>query len=108
RVYLYLGGVDGLALSLEITNPDDEVQAASTGFGYDFAGLGDLDGDQVDDLAISAEDGGAPGNGNFAPRVRVYSGVSGGLPSTTPSATLSSGQNQNYNDFFGLPLGGID
>ncbi len=72
--YLYYGSASGLGAEQQLEASDAEPE---DNFGYSVAGLGDVDGDGFDDLAIGAEhDSSAAAN---AGAVYLYYGATGGL-----------------------------
>ena len=81
-VRLFLGSASGLVPSTTFVNPTGD---AGDSFGTVVTGLGDVDGDGFDDLAISAHrrDGALEGEG----AVYVYRGTASG-PSASPDQTL--------------------
>jgi hypothetical protein len=85
RAYVYLGSAGGLDVApVEVlTGPDAPGPGRSSVFGHG-VGAGDLDGDGLADLIISA----FPGATSFQGRVYVYPGSASTLPSD-PSVTLS-------------------
>ncbi|MBN1606529.1 MAG: FG-GAP repeat protein, partial [Polyangiaceae bacterium] len=53
--YLYLGGPDGVATTPAVTFHENEDEAAEvTRFGFSLAGIGDLNGDGIEDIAIGS------------------------------------------------------
>jgi hypothetical protein len=83
RAYLYLGGASGLSTSAAWTADGDLANAT---FGDSVAGVGDVDDDGFDDIAVAApRRENAPGQG----RVYLYRGGRSG-PSTTPDWSSSS------------------
>ncbi|MFO0962219.1 MAG: FG-GAP-like repeat-containing protein [Phycisphaerales bacterium] len=78
RAFLYTGGPTGLT---PVAVWSAESNQTGARFGAALAGLGDVNGDGFDDVAIGAYlyDGGATDGG----RVSVYQGSATGLPATT-------------------------
>ncbi len=112
RVYLYLGSASGLSLNpvREFLNPENALLAYDTYYGMTIAGFGDINGDHIDDIAIVSGFIRASSSSNFSgltPRLRIYTGTSAG-PSIDPTYTISSNQNLNYNDDFGMRVCGLD
>lgn len=75
RVYVYSGRTGELVRTLY---PPPRTGMTS-GFGERVSCAGDLDGDGVDDLAITADTNTDPGGPSFAGRVHVHSGATGSL-----------------------------
>lgn len=69
--YLYLGSASGLSTTAAWTAESDRANAQ---FGRSVEGIGDVDGDGFDDVAV-----GAPYYGNYAGRVYVFRGAPSGL-----------------------------
>jgi hypothetical protein len=90
RAMLYLGGPTGPALVPALTLYGDPSQSGpyGTAFGSDVAGLGDVNGDGYDDVAIAV---GGPG------QVQVFHGSASGL-AATPATVIG-----NYG-FFGTQI----
>lgn len=112
RVYLYLGSASGLSTDpvREFLNPENPLLMYDTYYGMTITGFGDLDGDHLDDIGIVSGFIRANSSTNFAgltPRLRLYTGTGAG-PSIDPAYTLSSNQNLNYNDDFGMRVCGLD
>ena len=73
-------------------------------------GFGDIDGDHIDDIGIVSGFIRKDSSGTFpglTPRLRIHAGTRAG-PSIDPLYTISSNQNLNYNDDFGLRVCGLD
>jgi hypothetical protein len=89
----------------EIANPDDANNLYDSYFAIHVAGPGDVNGDGLDDVAITAAGWHSPSRSlsDLPPKVRLYVGSSSGL-ATTPAWTLGSGQSPVYNDGFGSLL----
>lgn len=92
---VFSGGPAVLANTAGVVVPGTGADTA--GFGAAVSGVGDLDGDGFDDLAV-----GAPRSANFTGRVFVYPGAPGG-PST-PRPPLQSSEGPGV--YFGGALAG--
>ncbi len=99
-VQLYYGSSAGLA-----TTPAVTLTGAATGdqFGYSVAGIGDVNKDGFDDVAVAAPYTGAGGGGPDTGVVSIFLGSAGEL-STTPAIEIQGGAN----DLFGASLDGGD
>ncbi|MCX6546028.1 MAG: FG-GAP-like repeat-containing protein [Acidobacteria bacterium] len=86
RVYLYLGGANGLGMAPAATL--DGV-GTNESFGYSIGTAGDVNGDGYADIVV-----GAPGYVTATGRVYVYLGGASGL-TTTPSTTLTGETTSN-------------
>ena len=101
--YLYYGSSAGFVESTRVTwlgNPT--VYSASSAyhydyFGYDVAGLGDINGDGYDDVAVSAPY--HDSNGADAGKVYIYLGSANGI-----SATADYSRYGSDSDYFGMNL----
>ena len=95
RAYLFAGSSTGVASTARWTYSGT---TSNENVGSGVAGLGDIDGDGLDDVGI-----GARGYSSFSGRVYVFHGSAAGLPSaanTTLSGTASSG-------YFGQAITGL-
>jgi hypothetical protein len=93
----------------ELYDPDDlSVGLDNLDFGGTIVGLGDVDGDGFDDIAISAfDEGSVTADRHVAPTVRVYAGSPVGA-SIDPTWTFPSSLNVHLSDAFGVVVSGID
>jgi hypothetical protein len=81
RAYLFPGSASGAAVSPSWFVDGDSLEEQ---YGFELAGLGDVDGDGLPDLGVTSRDGGSAASDGHA---EVFHGNNAGL-STSPSATL--------------------
>lgn len=104
RAVLYLGSPDGLEATSDWSRAANQAGAF---FGQSAAGIGDVNGDGFDDIAV-----GAPGTNNNGPNqgaVYLYLGTSGGLrqPDGPWVSLLAPQDGQEFGSFVG-PAGDFD
>jgi hypothetical protein len=103
--WLFAGSSQGpLSEAIWSYGPEDEELGAA--FGWTGAGIGDINGDGIDDFAISAPGTSADGvNGNLVGAVAIWEGQDVG-PETEPNTLISHGESD---DSYGAVLsGGVD
>ncbi len=103
NAFVFYGSLGGVPLSPSVTL-DSPTSQMGAHFGYDSAGIGDVNGDGYTDMAIAATEqaSGASYEGN----VFLFHGSATGIP-TTPSVTVDNPYNEAYAQF-GRSVSGAD